>query len=321
LNQRISSRGVLEPLNSEQAAKYVECRLSAQGSSCAAIFEPRALSSLLKRSDGIPRKINMLCHTAMQAAFYGGEKKVSFKTAKRVAAQYRDSVDIVKRGSNSHPITMGALIAATAFAALLLLAFFHPSAWLDRTFGHSESLGGTTEAAVSSTEATNHVKSGGPTRAEEHLNSIAKSKPANHLADQPVETRPPAAPRVMASTTTKSDATRQMTASEAPAAPSPPPLSEASSNLQKQAEVPAAPKHRNQVTVRYGDTIEKIAIRCFGSKAGINEIMAANPQLTNINQLSVGEVIYLPAGIAPKASQDETEPVRPLANAEDSPDR
>jgi len=320
LNQRISSRGVLKPLDSEQAAKYVECRLSAQGSSCSAIFEPRALNSLLKRSDGIPRKINMLCHTAMQAAFYGGEKKVSFKTAKRVAAQYRDSVDIVTRGSNRHPITMGALIAATAFAALLLLAFFHPSAWLDRAFGHSESLGGTTEAAVDSTEASSHVKSGGPTRAEEHLNSIAKSKTANHLAVQP-ELRTPVAPRVVASTATKSDAARQMTASEAPAAPSPPPLSEASSGLQKQAEVPAAPKHRNQVTVRYGDTIEKIAIRCFGSKAGINEIMEANPQLTNINQLSVGEVIYLPAGIAPKASQDETEPVRPLANADDSPDR
>src|SRR5580704_8397131 len=55
LNQRISSRGVLKPLNSEQAAKYVECRLSAQGGSCAAIFEPHALNSLLRRSDGIPR--------------------------------------------------------------------------------------------------------------------------------------------------------------------------------------------------------------------------------------------------------------------------
>src|SRR5216683_1427374 len=92
LNQRISSRGVLAPLNTAQAIKYVECRLSAQGSNCAAIFERGALERLLKRSDGIPRKINMLCHTAMQVAYNGGEKKVSYKTARKVAAEYHDSV-------------------------------------------------------------------------------------------------------------------------------------------------------------------------------------------------------------------------------------
>src|SRR5258708_39111704 len=38
LNQRISSRGVLKPLNTAQAIEYVECRLTAQGSNCSAIF-------------------------------------------------------------------------------------------------------------------------------------------------------------------------------------------------------------------------------------------------------------------------------------------
>ena len=92
LNQRISSRGVLKPLNPEQALKYVECRLSAQGGKCSAIFEPGALKHLLRRSDGIPRKINMLCQAAMLAAFDAVEKKVSVKTAKKTAAEYHESV-------------------------------------------------------------------------------------------------------------------------------------------------------------------------------------------------------------------------------------
>src|ERR1700731_2297755 len=81
LNQRISSRGVLKPLNAAQAVKYVECRLSAQGSQCSAIFAPGALKCLLQRSDGIPRKINMLCHSAMIAAYAAGDRKISLKTA------------------------------------------------------------------------------------------------------------------------------------------------------------------------------------------------------------------------------------------------
>src|SRR5882724_5488509 len=97
LNQRISSRGVLEPLTTAQAIQYVECRLSAQGSSCAAIFERGALKRLLQRSDGIPRKINMLCHSAMQAAYNGAEKKVGYKTANKIAAEYHDSVKVTKR--------------------------------------------------------------------------------------------------------------------------------------------------------------------------------------------------------------------------------
>jgi len=64
--------------------------------------------------------------------------------------------------------------------------------------------------------------------------------------------------------------------------------------------------------------LEKIAIRYTGSKSGISELMKANPQLTDINQLSVGQVIDLPPGIAPKASGDQTATAPPVPNTEDS---
>jgi LysM repeat protein len=83
---------------------------------------------------------------------------------------------------------------------------------------------------------------------------------------------------------------------------------------------PAAPEQRSQITVKHGDTLEKIAIRYSGSKSGIKELIDANPQLTNIDQLTVGEVIHLPPGITQKASQDQTALARPGPNAEDSPE-
>src|SRR6266436_939078 len=121
LNQRISSRGVLRPLNAAEAVMYVECRLSAQGGQSSAIFEPRTLRQLLRRSDGIPRKINMLCHTAMMAAFYAGERKVSVRTAKKTAAEYHDSVAIVRRPSRARRLIMPGLVMGAALASPLLV--------------------------------------------------------------------------------------------------------------------------------------------------------------------------------------------------------
>src|SRR5579885_3417140 len=132
LNQRISSRGVLNPLTSQQAIKYVECKLSAQGSNVQTIFARGALKRLLKRSDGIPRKINMLCHTAIEAAYLAGERKVSYKTAVKVASQYYDSVKIERQGIARW--AMPALMGAAGLAALLLAATLYPmvAGWMHR---------------------------------------------------------------------------------------------------------------------------------------------------------------------------------------------
>jgi len=85
--------------------------------------------------------------------------------------------------------------------------------------------------------------------------------------------------------------------------PTAPAAAAVSAATQKQT---AGPAQRSQITVRSGDTLEKIAIRYFGSKSETNELIDANPQLTNINQLSIGQIIHLPPGVTPKASHDQT---------------
>jgi general secretion pathway protein A len=321
LNQRISRRGVLKPLNSEQAVNYVECRLSAQGGNCSAIFERGALNRLLRRSDGLPRKINMLCHSAMLAAFYAGERKVSFRTAKKTAAEYHDSVSITNRRSGTRLLVMPALIAGAALAALLLLGFVYPNVWSDWVLNHTVSFDGAVEQTVRPVKTVKQVKTVEQPGVEEHPDPGAKPKAATFLAPHPVESPASPAPGAAAPAAPKGDVAGPTTASEMRILPTAPAAAAVSAGNQKQTGVPAAPEQRSQITVRYGDTLEKIAIRYLGSKSEINELIDANPQLTNINQLSVGQIIYLPAGITPKASHDKTATERPVPNAEGSEER
>ena len=73
----------------------------------------------------------------MLAAFHAREKKVSVKTAKKIAAEYHDSVSITKRRSGTRPLVMPALIVGTALASLLLLGFVYPNVWSDWTLSHT----------------------------------------------------------------------------------------------------------------------------------------------------------------------------------------
>src|SRR5512146_1877514 len=171
LNQRISSRGMLEPLTTAQSIKYVECKLNAQGSSCSAMFAPGALKCLLRRGDGIPRKINMLCHTAMQAAYMAGERKVTYKIARKTAAEYYDSVRITKRRFGARP----ALIAGAALAALLLVGFVYPNLWSKWARKHAGSSGGAAEQTVRPDRQVKPV---------EQAKAVKQAKPAEQAVEQ-----------------------------------------------------------------------------------------------------------------------------------------
>src|SRR5262249_29037332 len=155
-NQRISSRGVLKPLNTEEAIKYVECKLSAQGGKSSAIFGRGALKCLLQRSDGLPRKINMLCHTAMLAAHNALERRVSYKTARKIAAEYHHSVRIKKESGARLP----ALVLGTALAALSLFGFVY-HLWSDRVLNHTVS-SEATEQTVRPVEPVKQAKPAKP---------------------------------------------------------------------------------------------------------------------------------------------------------------
>jgi general secretion pathway protein A len=308
LNQRISSRGTLKPLNNADATMYVECRLSAQGGQISDIFERGALNHLLRRSDGIPRKINMLCYNAMVAAFQDNERKVSAGTAKRIAAEYSDLVSIKHRKPLLRYLEKPALGLLGVLALLLLVGLFYPNVASEWIAESALSVG----TAIAHRVAPHRNEAKGPvplTPAERaalkrHLQEAAArpkaaAPPAPQPAAEPTSLAPPAAPPAPP---------KVAVAPPAPAheehwvAPGPTAAEVSAREGAPQPDtVPAASAQGNQIVVRQGDTLEQIAVRYFGTTAGLSRLIKANPQLHDINRLSVGEIINLPPGVTPKA--------------------
>ncbi len=69
LDQRVSIRYELKPLDQETVAAYVAHRLTIAGGSAAVAFTAKALEQVHRLSGGIPRLINLICDRALLAGF------------------------------------------------------------------------------------------------------------------------------------------------------------------------------------------------------------------------------------------------------------
>jgi general secretion pathway protein A len=127
-NDRIGARTIVNSLTIEQAVGYVEWRMKAQGGNPTKVFARGALRYLIDHSDGIPRRINVLCHNAMLLAYSAGQRGVDLRSARAAVAEYENL--FASRGGHTKTPPMrrlyGFLRAGTPAAgvfALGLLSF------------------------------------------------------------------------------------------------------------------------------------------------------------------------------------------------------
>ena len=74
--QRISLRRTTKPLNEKHAYEYIRHRLRVVGYKGSDLFSKKALNLIWLHSEGIPRKINILCDNVLLNAFGMGQKKI-----------------------------------------------------------------------------------------------------------------------------------------------------------------------------------------------------------------------------------------------------
>ena len=131
LDQRVSIRYQLEPLDRETVGAYVAHRLTIAGGSAAVTFAPKALDRLHRLSGGIPRLINLICDRALLAAFSVRENRIT----PDMVAHAADSLDV--RPSPSVRIgRQGASLASAAAVTLAASVFAVGStAYLYQRFG------------------------------------------------------------------------------------------------------------------------------------------------------------------------------------------
>ena len=86
LQQRISVFARLEPFGAEDTARYIAHRLQVAGYEGGALFSPGALRLIAEESQGIPRKINSLCFSALSLGCGMGRDHVDATMMEEVVA-------------------------------------------------------------------------------------------------------------------------------------------------------------------------------------------------------------------------------------------
>jgi MSHA biogenesis protein MshM len=98
-NQTIGTRTTLKPLNFDEASYYIDWLLRDKGGRAKRIFDMRALRYIITQSAGIPRRINLICHNALLAAY---EEGASVVTLSNVRTALDDLPDLDNRVRTAH---------------------------------------------------------------------------------------------------------------------------------------------------------------------------------------------------------------------------
>jgi general secretion pathway protein A len=133
LDQRVSIRYELKPLDAETVAAYVAHRLTIAGGGAAVTFTAKALHQVHRWSAGIPRLINLICDRALLTAFSVRANRVT----PEMVAHAAQSLDV----QSPHAQRIGwfkrkaSLVAAAAVVLLSSAVAVAASAYVYKRFG------------------------------------------------------------------------------------------------------------------------------------------------------------------------------------------
>ena len=136
LDQRVSIRYELEPLDGETVAAYVAHRLTIAGGGAAVSFTAKALQQVHRWSGGIPRLINLICDRALLAAFSVRASRITPEMVTHAA----ESLDL----QTPHAIRFGwvnrraSLLAAAAVVLLSSALAVGASAYIYQRFAAAD---------------------------------------------------------------------------------------------------------------------------------------------------------------------------------------
>jgi type II secretory pathway predicted ATPase ExeA/phage tail protein X len=283
-HQRIGARAVLNPLRREEALEYIDHKLRNAGGSANAIFDKRALSEIVGSSQGIPRKLNLLCNNSSICAYAVGLRRVSVKIARAAIGEYDNLGTAVEefpqpllrpalRSITAHPAISLTSVGLAALAGLCFLSV-REAPRIELMFR-----GETNPSLVSANVAQ---------KREANVNAVSHIPTDSHTGASPDGTAVPIPPP---SGPNDGEASKRVIDDASSAAGSMPGASVANPSRN------TSPTSRETLaySVQSGDTIEGIALRHFGSKAKIHSVIEANPQLRDVNRIYPGDTVFLPA--------------------------
>jgi general secretion pathway protein A len=118
VEQRITARYSLQPLNRSEVQAYVSHRLAVAG--CREpVFSVRVINKLHAKSRGIPRLINIICDRAMLGAYVKSRRKVNLKILREATREVQGRPHRQRWFLRGSIVASSLLVVAAAMAALL----------------------------------------------------------------------------------------------------------------------------------------------------------------------------------------------------------
>lgn len=318
-NQRIAARSVLTRLSFAEAHEYVAYRLRAKEGRSEEIFNPDALDYLLRHSVGIPRQINVLCHNAMLLAYSAGRPRVDLKAARTAVVEYGESLFGGLKVLTNPSKWQRPALAGAALGLLLFTGYVYKD-----VSGNAPQRTQTTTLRTDG-DASFTVAQDAKAASKSIAQKVAASLPGT---PRPGSTNGQADP-LKASGTLGPPGVQQAIERNTdpivlPTSVEPGPAEESAQSARAPTLAPSAsalgqgekishPVHastlseatesdgKRSILVRYGDTLENLALQHLGSRNALNMLIEANPQITDINKIFPGQKIYLSDGDEPSA--------------------
>ena len=101
LAQRVTARYHLEALSEQETASYIQHRLSTAGLRSASPFQPQAMRRIHQITQGVPRRINLLCERALLGSWAQGAYEVNRRILDKAARELFDRPAREKHASAS----------------------------------------------------------------------------------------------------------------------------------------------------------------------------------------------------------------------------
>jgi general secretion pathway protein A len=118
LEQRITARYNLKPLDRSEIHAYVSHRLAVAGCH-EPVFSVRVINKLYAKTRGIPRLINILCDRAMLGAYVKSRRRVSLKILEEATREVQGRAHRQRWFLRGSIVASSLLVVAAAMAALL----------------------------------------------------------------------------------------------------------------------------------------------------------------------------------------------------------
>jgi type II secretory pathway predicted ATPase ExeA len=122
LDQRVSIRYELKPLDGEAVSAYVPHRLTIAGGNASVMFTPKALRQVHRRSGGIPRLINLICDRALLAGFSIRTDRITPEMVTQAAESLDVQSPTARRRGMAAVVSLARRAGLVAAAAVVLLS-------------------------------------------------------------------------------------------------------------------------------------------------------------------------------------------------------